>query len=118
MLKRMKVIDLIVNTCMQLKPDQQVLVIADDGARSVVVGRQVAEACSAKGAEVVMTIMIPRKYNGQEPPSSVAEAMQACDIIVEVVSEGHPIAHTNAAKAATARRLLTIVYRVLRQERL
>ena len=100
MLKRMKVIDLIVKTCMQVKPNQHVLVIADDGARSVQVGQQVAEACTAEGAEVVMTIMVPRKYNGQEPPRSVAEAMQACDIIFEIVSEGHSIAHTNAAKAA------------------
>ena len=68
MLKRLKNIDLIVKTCMEVKPNQQVLIVADDGAHSLRIGQQVAEVCDSEGAEVVMSIMAPRAYNGQEPP--------------------------------------------------
>ncbi len=102
MLRRIKMLDLIVKTCMEVKPSQQVLIVADDRALSVKIGRQVAEACNSAGAEVVMTIMAPRKYIGQEPPSSVAEAMQVCDIVVSLC-EGPGIVHTNAAKASRER---------------
>ena len=52
MLKRFRNVDLIVKTCMKVKPKQHVLVIADDAAGSVSVGRQMAQACDSEGAEV------------------------------------------------------------------
>ncbi|MFC2041288.1 aminopeptidase [Chloroflexota bacterium] len=108
MLKRLRNIDLIVKTCMEVKPNQQVLVVADDGARSTRIGQQVAEGCSSEGAEVVMSIMAPRAFNGQEPPRSIAEAMQAVDIIV-IACEGFGIGHTNAAKAAREKGIKFVV---------
>ena len=102
MLKRFRNVDLIVKNCMKVKPNQHVLVIADDAAGSVVVGRQMAEACDSEGAEVVMAIMEPRSYGGQEPPKSIAEAMKVADVIV-VAFESFGLEHTNAAKAARER---------------
>ncbi len=99
MLKRLNNIDLVVKTCMEVKPRQQILIVADDGTRSLRIGQQLAEACDAEGAEVVMSIMPKRAYNGQEPPRSIAEAMQFTDVVV-VVCEGYGIEHTNAGKAA------------------
>ncbi len=99
MLRRIKMLDLIVNTCVEVKPGQQVLVVADDRSLSVKIGRQVAEACDSAGAEVVMAIMPQHKYNGQEPPSSIAEAMQVCDTYIQVC-ERPSLTHTNAGKAA------------------
>ena len=99
MLKRLRNIDLIVKTCIEVKPHQQVLIVADDGARSIRIGQQVAEVCDAEGAEVVMSIMTPRAYNGQEPPGSIAAAMQVVDIII-VTFESFGIEHTDAGKAA------------------
>lgn len=99
MFRRIKMLDLTVNTCVEVKPDQRVLVVADDRALSVKIGRQVAEICDSAGAEVVMAIMPTRKYNGQEPPSSIAEAMQVCDTFIQVF-EKSSITHTNAGKAA------------------
>ncbi len=100
MLRRMKIIDLIVKNCIQAKAGQQILVVADDGARSVEIGRQAAEACDAEGAEVVLAVMTPRRRNGQEPPPPIAQAMQACDVVFSVIAEGYGIEHSNAGKAA------------------
>ncbi len=116
MLRRMKVIDLIVKTCMQVKPKQQILILADDGGRSVKIGQQVAEACSAEGANVVMAIMPPLAVNGQEPPPPVAEAMQVCDIVFSVMTEGHTIAHTNARKRATEKGIKCVLAGMSRRE--
>ncbi len=84
---------------MEVKPHQQILIVADDNARSLRIAQQMAEVCDSEGAEVVMSIMAPRTHNGQEPPRPIAEAMQFTDIIV-VVCDGFGIEHTNAGKAA------------------
>lgn len=100
MLKRMKSIDVIVKFTAGVKPDERVLIVADDHGSSIKMGRELAETCTDVGAEVVMTIMAPRQYNGHEPPASVAAAMLECDVVFIVASGGPPIVHTTAAKAA------------------
>lgn len=99
MLRKLRTIDLIVKTCVKVKPDQQVLIVVDDYARSIKIGQQVAEVCHSEGAEVVMVIMEPRKHIGQEPPDSITEAIQVCDVFISVC-EGPNIVHTTAANAS------------------
>ncbi len=99
MLKRFKTIDPIVKTCVKVRPGQNVLIISDDCARSILIGQQLAEVCDSEGAEVVMTIMAPRRYTGQEPPGSIAAAMLVADIVFGVWGSVG-IGHTNAGKAA------------------
>lgn len=116
MLRRMKNIDLIVKTCAQVKADQQVLIVADDHGSSTKIGQQLAETCTAEGAEVVLAIMAPRKYNGQEPPKSIAAAMLECDVVFIVASGGPPIVHTTAAKASREKGIRHIMANALRGE--
>ncbi|MFC2001535.1 aminopeptidase [Chloroflexota bacterium] len=99
MFKRMKGIDTIVKNCMEVRPGQNILIVTDDYARSIKISQQVAEACDSEGAEVVMAIMAARTHQGQEPPRSIAEAMQVVDIIFQV-SDSFSILHTNAGKSA------------------
>ena len=99
MFGRMKCIELIVKTCIGVKPGQQVLIVADDYARSVKIGQQFAELCSLEGAEPIVTIMEPRTHYGHEPPRPIAEAMKLVDIVFNV-AETYDITHTDAAKRA------------------
>jgi leucyl aminopeptidase (aminopeptidase T) len=84
---------------MEVKPGQQILIVVDDHARSLRIAQQLAEVCDSEGAEVVVSFMAPRTHNGQEPPRSIAEAMQVTDTVV-VVCDGFGVEHTNAGKSA------------------
>ncbi|MFH1030991.1 MAG: hypothetical protein V1767_00240 [Chloroflexota bacterium] len=107
MLRRLKNIDLVVKTCMEVKPNQQILIVAEDNDRPLQIAQQLAEACTAEGAEVVMAIMVPRTFNGQEPPKAIAEAMQVVDAVV-VASERFYIEHTNAGKAVREKGIMYV----------
>ena len=41
MLKRLKTVELVVKTCLEIKPKQQVLIAADDNARSLRIAQQI-----------------------------------------------------------------------------
>lgn len=99
MFKRMKNLELIVKTCMNVTPDQQVLIVTDDYARSIKISHQVAELCSLEGTHPVICIMEPPTCQGQEPPKPIGEAMQAADIILNVV-DNYSVFHTTASKRA------------------
>lgn len=108
MFRRMKVLELIVKTCMGVKPGQHVLLVTDDYARSIKISQQVAELCDLEGAEAVIAIMEPRTHYGHEPPRLIAEAMQLADIIFHV-AETYDIAHTDAAKRAREKGIKFVV---------
>jgi 2,5-dihydroxypyridine 5,6-dioxygenase len=116
MLRKLKTVDLIVQTCAQVKAGQQILVLADDHGSAVKCGQQIAESCTAAGAEVVVMIMAPRQYNGHEPPRCVAEALLACDMVFIVFAGGPPIVHTNAAMNARAKGIRNVLVSLLRNE--
>ena len=96
MFRRMKAIVPIVKDCMNVRRGQHVLIVTDDCARSIKISQQVAETCGQEGAEVVMAIMEPRTHHGHEPPPSIAEAMQAAEIVFHV-ADTYDISHTDAA---------------------
>ncbi len=108
MFGRMKVLELIVKICMEVKPGQQVLIITDDYARSIKISQQVAELCDLEGAEPVIAIMEPRTHYGHEPPRAITEAMQVVDMIF-YVAETYDITHTDAAKRAREKGIKSVL---------
>jgi len=108
MFRRMKGLELVVKTCMGVKPGQNILIVTDDYARSIKIGQQVAELCDLEGAEPVIAIMEPRTHYGHEPPRAIAEAMQTVDIIF-YVAETYDITHTDAAKRAREKGIKSVL---------
>jgi len=99
MFRRMKALELIVKDCMKVTLSQHILIVTDDYARSIKISQQVAELCDSAGAEPAIAIIQSRTHHGHEPPRSIAEAMQAADIILNV-AETYDLCHTDAAKRA------------------
>ena len=61
----------VVETCAAVEPGESVLVVTDWRVEDV--AHHVAAAAEATGAEVTMTAMEPREYDGNEPPATVAK---------------------------------------------
>ncbi|MBI2908225.1 MAG: hypothetical protein HYX92_11310 [Chloroflexi bacterium] len=71
----------IVDTCMRVKPEDEVLVIADDYARPQAIGQAVASAAKERGARVVYMVVPARHIAGVPLRKTTAAAMRAADII-------------------------------------
>ena len=91
----------IVETCVRVKPGEKVLVIVDDEAFPMEIGRVMMDVANSAGAEAVLAVMKPRKIAGHEPPHAIAIAMRAVDAVIYITNR-HGIVHTNARKEATA----------------
>jgi 2,5-dihydroxypyridine 5,6-dioxygenase len=88
----------VVETCADVKPGEQVLIITEN--KSFTIAESLAQAvCAARGEPTVM-IMQPRERDSQEPPPPVAAAMKGCDVFLSAVDRS--ITHTNAVKEAVA----------------
>jgi leucyl aminopeptidase (aminopeptidase T) len=87
----------VVATCLGVKPDENVVVVADDGTRAI--GEALHAAAAAAGADAVLTIMSARANHGEEPPAPVAAALAACDVFIAPTTSS--ISHTRARRAAS-----------------
>lgn len=102
----MKMIDILmvkgakvlVDVCTKVKPRDKVLIITDMFKFNLV--NVLAGVAKERGAEVIVSVMKPRKKAGQEPPVSISEAMKEADVVFSVVS--YSITHTNAVKDAVS----------------
>jgi leucyl aminopeptidase (aminopeptidase T) len=86
----------VVETCAAVEPGESVLVVTDWQVEDV--AHHVAAAAAAAGAEVTMTAMAPREYDGNEPPATVAAAMREADVVITPVHRS--ITHSAATRAA------------------
>lgn len=86
--------------CMRVKPGQQILILADETARPVLLGGVLRDVVNSLGAEGMLMILKLRQSGGQEPPRAVAAAMLASDQVVHF-REQHGMIHTNAGVAVT-----------------
>lgn len=86
----------IVNECVKVKAGESVLIVTDM-YQEAIASVLVAAAVEA-GAEVVMSVMEPRKRAGQEPPAIIAESMKNVDVVLLPVS--FSVTHTHAVKNA------------------
>lgn len=87
----------LLDTCAKVKEGETVLIVAD--TNKVTIAEVLASAAYERNAEVVITIMAPRRVHGEEPPKAIAEAMKNVDVFFIPVSKS--ITHTWAVKEAT-----------------
>jgi len=87
----------VVRRCLAIKPDEEVLVIADAATRAI--GEALRDQAAGAGAEAVLTLMDARKIDGTEPPRSVAAALHDSDVFIAPTSAS--LSHTVARKRAT-----------------
>src|SRR5215204_892809 len=88
--------DTVVRTCANVKSGERVLIITDPTLLSV--ADKIAASAHALAAEPVISVMIPREWDGQEPPEMVASAMMEADVIIFPTVKD--IAHSSAMKGA------------------
>lgn len=101
MFELIKGIQSIVETCMDIKPEERVLVIADTDPGPTLTGQLFMSVFNTMGADAVLAVMTPREFNAQEPPAAVAAAMKSVDTIL-CISDRFVLTHTDARKEATA----------------
>lgn len=82
----------IVEQCMDVNPDEEVLVITDP--KTFGVGRSIATAANGLGADVVTSVMPLLESHGNEPLDVIAEGMATADVAFTCTT--HAITHTRA----------------------
>lgn len=88
----------LVDVCTKVQPGENVLIVTDFTKQTI--AQAIAAVALDRGAQPLVMIMKPRERAGQEPPSPVAEAMKAADVVLIPVS--YSITHTHAVKNAVA----------------
>lgn len=86
----------ILQVCASVEPGEEVLILADYNMEKI--GKAIAAAAFQIGAEPILTYLVPRQRDGQEPPKAVAEAMKRAAVFLAPVSKS--ITHTQAVKDA------------------
>lgn len=84
--------------CMGLKHGETVLVITDEPLRKI--GYALWRAAREQGNETILTEIVPRKSNGENPPPAVSELMTKVDLVLCPTSKS--LTHTDARRAASA----------------
>jgi len=87
---------ILVDICTKVKPGEIVLIVTDMLKTNI--AEVLAGVAKEREAEVMISIMVPRKKAGQEPPAPIAAAMREADVIFSPVS--YSITHTYAVKEA------------------
>ena len=84
----------VLEVCASVKPGEEVLILADYNMERI--GKALATAAHQLGAEPILTYLVPRQRDGQEPPKAVADAMKRAEVFLAPVSKS--ITHTSAVK--------------------
>lgn len=87
-----------IRDCMGAQQHEKILVITDEPLRTL--GYALWKAAKDFGNEVLLTEILPRKSNGEEPPAEVAELMKRFDVVFCPTSKS--LTHTDARRAASA----------------
>ncbi|MBI2907937.1 MAG: aminopeptidase [Chloroflexi bacterium] len=104
MLEQTEAIRLIVDTCIRIKPEEDLLIVADDYARPRAIADAVAAAARARGAKVVYLVAPPKQNNAEEPRKTTVAAMLAADAVFGAGEKVTPISgHTAVHETLRAR---------------
>jgi leucyl aminopeptidase (aminopeptidase T) len=95
-IQEMKGASIVVDTCAAIQAGEDVLVVTDWQVADV--AERVAAAANERDANVTMTMMDPREYDGNEPEDTVAAAMMEADVIITLVHRS--ITHSSATAEA------------------
>jgi len=87
-----------VRDCMGAKVGERILVVTDEPQR--LLGYALWQAAKALGHDVLLTEILPRKSNGEEPPPEVADLMKKFDVVFCPTSKS--LTHTDSRRAASA----------------
>lgn len=87
-----------VKECMNVKSNEQVLIITDQPEREI--GSILFEAAKECGGEAILIEMVPREHHGAEPPETVAQAMKNADVVIAPTFRS--ISHTEARRNASS----------------
>ncbi|MFA6542709.1 MAG: aminopeptidase [Bacteroidota bacterium] len=87
-----------IRDCMGTRQNEKILVVTDEPLRTL--GYALWKAAKDFGNDVVLTEILPRRSNGEEPPSEVAELMKKFDVVFCPTSKS--LTHTDARRAASA----------------
>jgi leucyl aminopeptidase (aminopeptidase T) len=87
-----------VNECMEIKPDEKVVIITDKNMPKNL-SEALMQAIKEVGAKCEIKLIELLKVNGQEPPEDVAELMKNCDVLFLVTSKS--LSHTKARRNAS-----------------
>ncbi|MBI2428756.1 MAG: aminopeptidase [Ignavibacteriales bacterium] len=86
-----------IRDCMGTKQNEKILVITDEPLRTL--GYSLWKAARDFGNDVLLTEILPRKSNGEEPPAEVAELMKKFDVVFCPTSKS--LTHTDARRTAS-----------------
>jgi len=90
---------LITDVCLDVTPGENVLCLVDR-EENMELMTLIAAEYRAKGAEVAIVVLEPRKHHHHEPPRSIVRAMKEADVVISM-SFGN-LMHTKARKEACA----------------
>ncbi|MCM3763796.1 aminopeptidase [Neobacillus niacini] len=93
-----KVAQSILNQNLNLKENEQILIVTD--AESAEIAEIFYQAGLASGNETQLMKMKTRSKSGEEPPRTVAEAMKTAEVVLCITC--HSLTHTSARKEASA----------------
>ena len=86
----------VVRDCLGVTAGEEVLVICNPATESI--GMALRNEATAAGAEAVLAVMTERASHAGEPPSTLAAAMAAADVVLAPTVQS--LSHTAARKAA------------------
>jgi leucyl aminopeptidase (aminopeptidase T) len=92
-----KAVRAVVRDCLSVRDGEQVLVVGNPVTQTI--GEALRADAVEMGAEGVLMVITERRLHGTEPPSSVAAAMAAADVVL--VPTVQSLSHTDARKRAT-----------------
>ena len=92
----------VVEHCLGIQAGEVVSIVTDsaDPGR-IEISRALWEEARAKGAEVTLAEMLPRKNSGEEPPAPIAQLMAESKVVLCPTSKS--LSHTQARRNASAR---------------
>ncbi len=84
--------------CMNLKPDETVVIVVDQGTREI--GQSFHDYAKNIATESILVEMDERENNGQEPPKAIANLMCTADVLILATSKSlsHTVARFEANK--------------------
>lgn len=86
----------VLDDCLGVGKDEQVLVLTDPSTRTV--AEALVAGARERGAEALLVEMAERAGHGAEPPAAIVCAMAACDVLIAPTAKS--LSHTEARHAA------------------
>lgn len=87
-----------IKDCMGARKNEKILVVTDENKREI--GQSLYQNALALGHEAFLLEMKSRKYNGEEPPKFVAEAMKMANVVLCPTTKS--LTHTDARRNSSA----------------